>query len=97
MKYGIQVNIGPPGAPDWRWLQQHDMSSGEWDSKDKATAKMLEWHPKYERMIMSKPLFPMLASIHPVYKLIMLVTAPIAEFECFTQRYLKVLRTLNEQ
>jgi hypothetical protein len=21
------------------------MSSGEWDSKDKATAKMLEWHP----------------------------------------------------
>ncbi|HPC92947.1 MAG TPA: hypothetical protein P5182_11305 [Myxococcota bacterium] len=45
MKYGIQVNIGPPGAPDWRWLQQHDMSSGEWDSKDKATAKMLEWHP----------------------------------------------------
>jgi hypothetical protein len=46
-------------------------------------------------MIMSKPLFPMLASIHPVYKLIMLVTAPIAEFECFTQRYLKVLRTLN--
>lgn len=48
-------------------------------------------------MTMSKPLFPMLASIHPVYKLIMLVTAPIAEFECFTQRYLKVLRTLNEQ
>jgi hypothetical protein len=36
VKYGIQVNIGPPGAPDWRWLQQHDMSSGEWDSKDKA-------------------------------------------------------------
>jgi hypothetical protein len=21
------------------------MSSGEWDSKDKAEAKMLEWHP----------------------------------------------------
>ncbi len=45
MKFALQVNVGPPGLPDWRWLYQSLSARGEWDTWEEATAKMLEWHP----------------------------------------------------
>lgn len=45
MKYGIQVNVGRPGFPDWQWLHRHDMVRGEWDTIEKARQTMCEWHP----------------------------------------------------
>lgn len=45
MRFGIQVNVGPPGSPDWRWLHRFDMWRGEWGSFDEAREQMLLWHP----------------------------------------------------
>ncbi len=45
MKYGIQVNVGSPGTPNWQWLHRYDMTKGEWDTAEEATAQMREWHP----------------------------------------------------
>ena len=49
MKFGIQVNVGPPGTPDWKFLHMCDMSKGEWDSYDEAYAQMKLWHPNYAK------------------------------------------------
>jgi hypothetical protein len=45
VKFGIQVNVGPPGSPDWRWLHRCDMGRGEWNTITEARQQMLEWHP----------------------------------------------------
>jgi len=38
MKYGIQVNVGMRGTPQWKWLHHPTMDRAEWATREAAEA-----------------------------------------------------------
>lgn len=45
MKYGIQVNVGMRGTPQWKWLHHPNMDRAEWPTRDQAVAQKEMWYP----------------------------------------------------
>lgn len=45
MKWGIQVNVGGPGTPDWRWLHGPQFDRTECASKEHAETLTTLWYP----------------------------------------------------
>ena len=45
MKYGIQVNVGMRGTPQWRWLHHPTMDRAEWPTREAAEAQKELWYP----------------------------------------------------
>jgi hypothetical protein len=45
MKWSIQVNVGYPGTPDWRWIHDHDFERGEYDTKEEAESARKTRYP----------------------------------------------------
>ena len=45
MKWGIQVNVGGPGTPDWRWLHGPQFDRTECVSREHAQTLKDLWYP----------------------------------------------------
>ncbi len=45
MKWGIQVNVGGPGTPDWRWLHGPAFDHTECVSQEHAQTLKDLWYP----------------------------------------------------
>lgn len=49
MKWGIQVNVGGPGTPDWRWLHGPQFDRTECESREEAQSLKDLWYPNAKR------------------------------------------------
>ncbi len=43
--WGIQVNVGHPGAPNWQWLLGHTMTRTVYRTQAEAEAQKATWYP----------------------------------------------------
>lgn len=46
--YGIMVNVGPPGAPHWKWLHCPSMDRFESETREIAEQQIAAWYPPHK-------------------------------------------------